>query len=818
MSAIAARCKHLSLRQRFLIAPLLGCLLLVLLLAAFVYDSQRQNSLLNDIAKHRLSAVDRYSEVFADLATQHIALHELLSRTGGLDEESFYVQAKARLNAIHAAIGGIEEILRADPPARREAAAVLALHRDLAGLMEQYRRTVTAAVEIKTVNLAIATSMRANQRFSAMSAAFSRLLKYQRGGLESDIADGVKHSRASTMALSAGALLGAILLLFLSMGLSRMLSRSLDQQIQTLVEIGGGEAGDDLERDEVGRIGRAIDSFKRTQLALRESEQRFRLFFERNDVIMLLIDPDSGAIQDANQAAARFYGHVRARLRRMDMRDIEAEAGLAPGCAGHPTILRHRLADGALRFVEVSATPVEAAGKTLLFSIVHDITERRRAEEQLRLLNQELERRIEERTLALWSEKSLLRSIIDTLPDMISVKNHAGAYLACNRTFARGVIGLAESEVVGRGAAELQAAALVAQLRGLELQVLATGAVHREERWVGLVDGRRALMESVIAPLHDYDGKITGTVEIGHDITERNEREEALREARLAADAANRAKSAFLATMSHEIRTPINGVIGMVEVLAQSRLSEHQSDALKTVRDSAFLLLSVIDDILDFSKIEAGRMELERVQVSITEIVEGICNSLLPVASAKGVDLTLFISPLVPAQVWSDPTRLRQVLYNLMGNAIKFSGGRAGLRGRVAVRVELAEGEPRRLRFRIADNGIGMSAETQANLFTPFTQGEVSTIRRFGGTGLGLVISQRLLNLMQGETLIDSALGVGTTFTVTLPVEAVDGAGEPGLPDLGGLDCIIVAGSLFDPGDLRIYLEHAGARVRDADD
>lgn len=299
------------------------------------------------------------------------------------------------------------------------------------------------------------------------------------------------------------------------------------------------------------------------------------------------------------------------------------------------------------------------------------------------------------------------------------------------------------------------------------------------------------------------------------DIDRRKSAERRLAEARDIAEAATAAKSSFLATMAHEIRTPMNGVLGMLELLERTRLDPRQSDIVATVRDSAAALLAIVNDVLDYSKIEAGRMELERAPASLGQVVEGVCEMLGPAARAKGLRLTCYVDPGLPAAVLADQIRLRQILFNLAGNAVKFTQeGRVQVRAYPQARSETWV----RVAFEVADSGIGISPDALSRLFAPFTQAEPSIARRFGGSGLGLSITRRLVELMRGEITVDSAPGRGSVFCVAVTFDvaaspALDAFGrpEPSAPNLGGLRVLAASAVGDELAGLADYLAAAGA-------
>ena len=299
-----------------------------------------------------------------------------------------------------------------------------------------------------------------------------------------------------------------------------------------------------------------------------------------------------------------------------------------------------------------------------------------------------------------------------------------------------------------------------------EIRNLGVAVPFAQEHYLRL-DGTVVPVEVAATPIN-YQGKPALQVVV-HDLTERERVEAELRQAREAAESANRAKSQFLANMSHEIRTPMNGVLGMTELLLDSELSDRQRRFVSTIRSSGELLLAVINDILDFSEIEAGKLELEQLGFAPCALLEQMIEVFAQRAQAKGLELILRVDSSVPATVVGDPHRLRQILSNLIGNAIKFTAA-----GEVEVscrRVATPEAATR-LRFAVRDTGIGITAEQRPRLFSAFSQGDGSTTRKFGGTGLGLAIAKELAHLMGGAIGVDSEPGRGATFWFTVTATA----------------------------------------------
>lgn len=362
-------------------------------------------------------------------------------------------------------------------------------------------------------------------------------------------------------------------------------------------------------------------------------------------------------------------------------------------------------------------------------------------------------------------ERDRLRTLVDHLPDFVFIKDFDGRFVVVNQTFVEMYGCQSEEELLGKNDFDFSPPELAQAYREDDLQVMMTRTplINREEENL-LADGSRKWLLTTKVPLTNSDNEVVGLVGIARDITKRKKAEQELKAAKEAAEVANRAKSEFLANMSHEIRTPMNAIIGMSELVLDTELSPQQRDYLETVLGSAESLLGIINDILDFSKIESGLLVLESYAIDLREWLGDSIKPLALRAHSKKLELAFHVAPEVPPFVRGDGLRLRQVIVNLLGNAIKFTE-----RGEVVLDVSVEESADNEmlLHFAVSDTGVGMSTDAQERVFRAFEQADMSTTRKFGGTGLGLAISSKLVELMGGEIWVESELGRGSTFHFT---------------------------------------------------
>jgi len=533
---------------------------------------------------------------------------------------------------------------------------------------------------------------------------------------------------------------------------------------------------DENRTDELGQLAVAfnklLDEVQQQEQEIREREAHFRQMFEGHSAIMLMIEPQSGRIVNANNSAAYFYGYSLEQLRSMNISDLnQLPPDLLAMELKHSAfrvenffVFPHRLADGSLRTVEVHSTPIGEGDSILLYSIVHDITDRIRSEKMLE------------------DERQLLAGVIDA--------TNAGTW-EWNIQTTETIFNTQSAKIIGCKLEEISPGTINTWMQLVHPDDLVKCQQQMEKHYRGVLPYYE--LELRVKPRNgDWvwivnKGKITRWTEDGkpllmqgtmQDITARKLASEKLasfaalmeqRNAELSvalktAEEATQAKSIFLATMSHEIRTPMNGVIGMTGLLLETELTEEQRGYVEIVNKSGESLLGLINDILDFSKIEAGKLDIEILDFDLRTTMEDIAEMLAIRASQSGLELICRIDPDVPRYLKGDPGRLRQIITNLTGNSIKFTH-----EGEIVIGARLASEneESAIIRFEIADTGIGIPEDRRAAIFSPFTQVDGSTTRKYGGTGLGLAICKQLTELMGGEIGIDSEEGTGTTFWFT---------------------------------------------------
>jgi PAS domain S-box-containing protein len=401
--------------------------------------------------------------------------------------------------------------------------------------------------------------------------------------------------------------------------------------------------------------------------------------------------------------------------------------------------------DGVLRdFIFYKATYNTSGGETAgLVGLMLDISERRITEAALR------------------KSEAKNRALLDTIPDLMFRINRAGYYLDIKGSDQNSLVMPAE-EMIGKTLYDVLPQDVANERMHYIHRTLNTGQMQSFEYAVQIGNEMEHCEARVM--VSDTDEVLL----VSRNITERKEAERAIRVAKEAAEAANSAKSEFLANMSHEIRTPMNGIIGMTELALGTDLTSEQREYLSAVQTSADSLLSLLNDILDFSKIEAGRLDLEQIKFDVRQVVEQLGDIMAQRAAEKKLELVLNIQPDIHTAVKGDPLRLRQVLINLVGNAIKFTN-----EGVVVVSVSSDEqtADEIEFTFSVADTGIGIPQKKQEHIFSSFSQADGSITRKYGGTGLGLTISKQLVELMGGRIRVESEPGHGTTFYFTIPLK-----------------------------------------------
>ncbi len=536
--------------------------------------------------------------------------------------------------------------------------------------------------------------------------------------------------------------------------------RAIDQQALS------AGASDYLAKDtyDVSRLEHAIHySLERHQLLMELEQERalLRALMENLPDNIYFKDRDSRFIRisnamaqwfglaDPREAAGKsdgdFFTDEHANQARQDEQELMSRGEAVLGkeeCETWP--------DGRRTWVSTSKLPLrDEHGKVVgTFGISRDITEQKEA------LN------------ALRNSERLNRMIVDTANDAFIAMDSSGAIIDWN-TEAERTFGWKRIDVLGEPLAEI---IVPERFRSAHWEGLNRFHETRGGRLIGKRveviarhhDGHEFPVELTIAPIVQEMSVFFAA--FVHDISMRKQAEEVLRKGKDAAEAANRAKSDFLANMSHEIRTPMNAILGMTELVLDSDLNPLQRDYLTTVRDSGESLLRLLNDILDFSKIEAGKLELEETLFSLREVIGDTLKSLAIRANRERLELIHHIAPAVPDALIGDPSRLRQIVVNLVGNAIKFTE-----RGEVVVRVTIeAEQDDRvRLKFAVSDTGVGIPRDKLGVIFQAFEQADTSTTRKYGGTGLGLAICSRLVECMGGRIWVESEVGQGSVFHFT---------------------------------------------------
>ncbi|WP_292466015.1 PAS domain S-box protein [Methanolobus sp.] len=497
-----------------------------------------------------------------------------------------------------------------------------------------------------------------------------------------------------------------------------------------------------------------ITERKRNEEKLKEKEEQFRSLFVDSSVSIFIHDRDTGEIIDANPKACATTGVSSVEeLRSSDLwldppySFNDALAWVRKAAVEGPQEFEwHNLkATGTLSWEQVHLNSVTLNGVQRIMATTTDITERKQA------------------TSELLNSKGQLRSLVDTIPDLVWLKDTKGVYLSCNAKFER-FFGSKEAEIIGKTDYDFVEKDLADIFTQNDRRAMEAGKpTVNEEEITYADDGHREYLETIKSPMYDSNGKMIGILGVGRDITERKRIEDALLQAKREAECASKAKSQFLANMSHELRTPLNSIIGFSDLLTTQIYGELTGNQLRyayNINESGNHLLELIDSVLDLSKIEAGKMKLECEYFSVQEVFDEIFTMMAPLASKKNINIEVE-NQIRPDEIFADKLKFKEIMYNLLSNAIKFTQDH----GKIDVISKRIDSS---IQISVSDTGIGIPGHLLKDIFDPFTQADASHKRKHGGTGLGLALVKQFVEMHKGDIQVISKEGKGSTFTFTI--------------------------------------------------
>ena len=513
----------------------------------------------------------------------------------------------------------------------------------------------------------------------------------------------------------------------------------------------------------------------RVEESLRQSEEKYRTILENVEDGYFEVDL-AGSLTFFNDALCRITGFAEDKLIGMNNRDYMDEETAGKVLKIYAEIYRTGdpvkgleyaiLKDGNEKYVETSVSLMkDREGQPIGFrGILRDVSERKQAEEKISQYSENLEEMVEQRTAELIKSEEKYRTILENIEDGYYEVDIAGSLTFFNDALCR-ITGFPEDELMGMNNREYADEENASKLYREYNKVYETGIPTKRLDWeVIKKNGTTGFLECSISFMTDSEDQPMGFRGIIRDVTERKNIDREIMEKSRQAEEATKAKSQFLANMSHEIRTPLNGIVGMAELALDTQLDDNQKNIFQTINAEANSLQDVISEILDFSKIEAGKFDLEEIPFDLRVTIEDIAASFAYRAEQKGLDFISFLAPDVPSRLIGDPVRLRQIMVNLIGNALKFTrAGALYVKGELVEKIE----DRVKIRFSVKDTGIGIPDDRHATIFESFTQADGSTTRNYGGTGLGTTISKQLSEMMGGEIGLESEEGKGSTFWFT---------------------------------------------------